>query len=128
MADTSTKTNRALWTIQIILTLLYLFTGGTKLLLPLSKLQGPVVLPGLFIRFIGVCEVLGALGLLLPGLTGIRRGLTPLAASGLLVIMVGATVITIMGGQVALAILPAVVGVLVACFAYGRRSWAGAHQ
>jgi len=128
MADTSTKTNRALWTIQIILTLLYLFTGGTKLLLPLSKLQGPVVLPGLFIRFIGVCEVLGALGLLLPGLTGIRRGLTPLAASGLLVIMVGATVITIMGGQVALAILPAVVGVLVACVAYGRRSWAVAHQ
>jgi hypothetical protein len=128
MADTSTKTNRALWTIQIILTLLYLFTGGTKLLLPLSKLQGPVVLPGLFIRFIGVCEVLGALGLLLPGLTGIRRGLTPLAASGLLVIMVGATVITIMGGQVAFAILPAVVGVLVACVAYGRRSWAVAHQ
>ena len=127
MSDPTSKTkSRVLWTIQIILTLLYLFTGGTKLLLPIDKLQGPVVLPGMFLRFIGLCEVLGALGLLLPGWTGIRRGLTPLAAAGLFIIMIGATVVTIMGGQVALAIMPAVVGVLVAYVAYGRRSWATA--
>ncbi|MEO6877175.1 MAG: DoxX family protein [Gemmatimonadaceae bacterium] len=122
--DTTTRTaNRVLWTIQIILTLLYLFTGITKLVLPIDKMQGPVVLPGLFLRFIGVCEVLGALGLLLPGLTGIRRALTPLAAACLVPIMIGATVVTIMGGQFALALMPAVVGVLVAYVAYGRRAW-----
>ena len=51
-------------------------------------------LPGLFIKFIGVCEVLGALGLILPGLLRIRRGLTPLAAAGLVIILIGATVLT----------------------------------
>ncbi|HEY4219067.1 MAG TPA: DoxX family protein [Gemmatimonadaceae bacterium] len=127
MSDTQSKTaNRVLWTIQVILTLLYLFTGATKLILPIAKLEGTVVLPGLFIRFIGVCEVLGALGLLLPGWTGIRRGLTPLAACGLFIIMIGATVVTIMEGMLALALLPAVVGILVAYVAYGRRDWARA--
>lgn len=81
------------------------------------------MLPGLFVRFIGVCEILGALGLLLPGWTGIRRGLTPLAGACLVIIMVGATVVTVMGGQVALALMPAVVGVLAAYVAYGRRDW-----
>ena len=119
----SKTTTRVLWTIQIVLTLLYLFAGGMKLVLPIAKLQGPVALPGLFMRFIGVCEVLGALGLLLPGWTGIQRALTPVAASGLVIIMIGATVVTIMGGQAAMAIIPAVVGVLVAYVAYGRRSW-----
>jgi hypothetical protein len=124
MPDSTTKTaNRVLWTIQIILTLLYLFTGITKLVLPIDKMQGPVVLPGLFLRFIGVCEVLGALGLILPGLTGVRRALTPLAAACLVIIMIGATVVTIMGGQIAIALMPAVAGLLAAYVAYGRRAW-----
>ena len=41
------------------------------------------MLPDLFIKFIGLCEILGALGLVLPGLLKIRRQLTPLAALGL---------------------------------------------
>ena len=61
----------------------------------------------------------GALGLILPGLTGIRPGLTPLAAAGLVSIMAGATVVTLaMGGPAAL--IPAVVGLLAALVAYGR--------
>ena len=110
----------ALWIVQGMLAALFLFAGGLKLVLPLEKLTGPVPLPGLFMRFIGVAEVLGALGLILPGLLRIRPGLTPLAAAGLAIIMLGATVVTLAGGDIALALISVVVGVLAAFVAYGR--------
>ncbi|MGH7703174.1 MAG: DoxX family protein, partial [Gemmatimonadales bacterium] len=105
---------------QGLLAALFLFAGGMKLVLPLEKLTGAVPLPGLFLRFIGVAEVLGALGLFLPGLLRIRPGLTPLAAAGLVIIMIGATVVTLVGGDVAAALISVVVGVLAAFVAYGR--------
>jgi hypothetical protein len=52
---------------------LFLFSGGLKLVLPPEAMKGPVDLPVGFIRFIGVAEVLGALGLTLPGLLRIGR-------------------------------------------------------
>jgi hypothetical protein len=110
----------ALWIVQGLLALLFLFAGGMKLVLPLEALQGPVVLPGPFMRFIGVAEILGALGLILPGLLRMRPGLTPLAAAGLVLIMIGATVVTVAGGQLMPALIPAVVGLLAAFVAYGR--------
>ncbi len=110
----------ALWIIQGLLAALFLFAGGMKLVLPLEQLTGPVALPGLFLRFIGVAEVLGALGLILPGLLRIRPGLTPLAASGLVIIMIGGTVVTLAGGDVASALIPLAVGLLAAFVAYGR--------
>jgi uncharacterized membrane protein YphA (DoxX/SURF4 family) len=110
----------ALWIVQGLLALLFLWAGGMKLVLPLEALSGPVALPGLFLRFIGVAEVLGAIGLILPGLVRIRPGLTPLAAAGLMIIMIGATVITLAGGDVAPALIPLVVGLLLAFVAYGR--------
>jgi hypothetical protein len=79
-----------------------------------------VPLPGLLVQFIGVCEVLGALGLLLPGLLRIRPGLTPLAAAGLLIIMLGAVVLTIAGDGVGAAVVPFIVTLLLAFVAYGR--------
>ena len=117
--------NIALWIIQILLALLFLFAGGTKLVLPIEVLTSmgspnQIPLPGLLIRFIGVCEVLGALGLFLPGLLRIRPGLTPLAATGLVVIMIGATALTIAGDGVAAAVVPFIVGVLCGFVAYGR--------
>lgn len=109
-----------LWIVQGLLALLFLWAGGMKLVLPLQKLAGPIPLPGLFIRFIGVAEVLGAIGLILPGLLHIRPGLTPLAAVGLLIIMIGATVITLISGGIGMAVIPLVVGLLLAFVAYCR--------
>ncbi len=111
-----------LWIVQGLLALIFLFAGGMKLVLPLEVMteQMPLPLPGWFLRFIGVAEVLGALGLILPGLFGIRPGLTPLAACGLVIIMIGATVLTLVGGDVASALIPLVVGLLSAFVAYGR--------
>jgi len=113
--------NYALWTVQWLLALLFLWAGGMKLVLPLETLQAPVALPGLFIRFIGVAETLGAIGLILPWLLRIRPALTPLAAAGLVIIMIGATVITLVGGGGAVALFPATVGILAASVAIGRR-------
>src|SRR2546425_99918 len=110
--------NYTLWI--VLLALLFLFAGGMKVALPLDALTKQMPLPGLFVRFIGVAEVLGAMGLILPGLLRIRQGLTPLAAAGLVIIMTGATVVTVAGGQLAPALLSVVVGLLAAFVAFGR--------
>ena len=117
--------NILLWIIQILLALLFLFAGGTKLWMSMEQMQSmaspnQVHLPEFFIRFIGVVEVLGALGLVLPGAFRIRKGLTALAATGLLIIMIGAVVITIAGDGIAMAITPLIVGLLCAFVAWGR--------
>lgn len=117
--------NILLWIIQILLALLFLFAGGTKLWMSMEQMQAmgspnQVHLPELFIRFIGVVEVLGALGLVLPGAFRIRKGLTALAATGLLIIMIGAVIITIAGDGIAMAITPLIVGLLCAFVAWGR--------
>jgi DoxX-like protein len=112
--------NRALWIVQALLAALFLFAGGTKLVLPIEEMTRQVPLPGAFLRFIAVAEILGALGLILPGLLGIRPGLTPLAAAGLVVIMAGATVVSLVTVGVAMALIPLAVGLLAAFVAYGR--------
>jgi uncharacterized membrane protein YphA (DoxX/SURF4 family) len=112
--------NYALWIVQVLLALLFLFAGVMKLVLPLEALKGPVALPGLFLRFIGVAEVLGALGLILPGLLRVQPRLTPLAAAGLVIIMIGATVITLVTGSFGQAVITLVTGLLAAFVAYGR--------
>jgi uncharacterized membrane protein YphA (DoxX/SURF4 family) len=121
--------NIILWILQILLGLLFLFAGGTKLVMSGEALTqqmastNSVMLPIWFLRFIGVVEVLGGLGLILPGLAKIRRSLTPLAAVGLTIIMIGAVVLTVMGPGVGMVIVPLVVLILCALVAYGRRDW-----
>ena len=112
--------NIALWIVQVLLALLFLFTGGMKLVMPIEEMTQQLPMPGWFLRFIGVCEMLGGLGLILPWLLRIRPGLTPFAAAGLVVIMIGATVTTIMTGQIAISLVPLVVGILCLFVAYGR--------
>jgi uncharacterized membrane protein YphA (DoxX/SURF4 family) len=109
-----------LWVVQALLAALFLFAGGMKLMLPLEALTGPLPLPGMFMRFLGVAEVLGAIGLILPRVFRIRQGLTPLAAAGLVIIMTGATVIMFTMGGVGQALVPLIVGLLSIAVAYGR--------
>jgi len=110
----------ALWIVQGLLALLFLFAGAMKFIMSVEEMTQQIQLPGLFLRFIGVCEILGGLGLILPSLLRIRPGLTPLAAACLIVIMIGATVISLMIGDVATAVAPFVVVLLLAFVAYGR--------
>ena len=113
--------NIALWIIQVLLALLFLFAGAMKFIMPVEEMtkQMPIALPGLFVRFIGVCEVLGGLGLILPMLLRIKPWLTPIAAAGLVIIMIGAMAFSLMIGITA-AIPALVTGLLATFVAYGR--------
>lgn len=91
-----------------------------KLVTPIAALTQQIALPGLFLRFIGLVEVLGALGLILPGLLRIRPALTPLAAAGLVIVMSGAVGVTMATLGAAQAVMPGVVGILAATMAVGR--------
>lgn len=114
------KKSVALWVVQVLLALLFVFAGSMKLIMPLEDMAGPVAFPGWFLRFLGVVETLGGLGLVLPGIFRVGTGLTPLAAAGLVLVMIGAVVITLATGGGAGAAIPAVVGMLAAIVAYGR--------
>jgi uncharacterized membrane protein YphA (DoxX/SURF4 family) len=113
--------NIALWIIQVLLALLFLFAGGVKLVMPIEEMTKgmPMAIPGLFLRFIGVCEVLGGLGLILPMLLRIKPWLTPIAAVGLGVIILGAIAFSLKLG-VMQALIPFVVELLLIFVAYGR--------
>jgi len=112
--------NGVLWTAQAFLALVYLLSGSMKLIMPIEEMTRDVPLPGAFLRFIGVAEVLGAFGLVLPWFLGIKPHLTPLAAAGLTTIMVGATAITMATMGTAVGLIPLTVGLLAAFVAYGR--------
>jgi hypothetical protein len=116
----SKRVGITLWVVQGLLAALFLFAGGVKLVASAAQMQGPPDFPLWFLRFIGVCEVTGALGLLLPGIFRIRTGLTPLAAAGLVIIMIGATTVTAIWTSVALALMPLIVGLLAGWVAYAR--------
>src|SRR4051795_12912983 len=113
--------NRALWIVQGLLAALFLFAGAMKLITPVEVLSAMSPFPAEFIRFIGVCEVLGAFGLILPYALRILPGLTALAAAGLVVIMIGATVTTLAIGGGVMALSTVILGLLAALVAYGRR-------
>src|SRR5207244_8774232 len=120
MAVMAERSRVALWLRQGLLAARFLFAGGCKLAMPLGALAKVSPLPAAFLKFIGAAEVAGALGLVLPGLLRIRTGLTPLAAAGLVIIMAGATTVTVATQGVAPAVLPLVGGILAATVARGR--------
>ena len=112
--------NVALWIVQVLLACVFLFAGGVKFAIPIAELTKGTALPGWFLHFVGICEILGALGMILPGITRIRRGLTPLAACGLVIIMIGATWVSVVAMGVRSGVTPFVVGLLAVFVAYGR--------
>ena len=116
--------NVILWILQVLLALLFIWAGGFKLVVPLSVLSQPqpgqVMLPGMLLKFVGLCELLGGFGLVLPGIFKTKQYLIPLAAVGLIIIMIGATVVVLMGGLVGTAVSNVVILLLLVFVAYGR--------
>ena len=101
--------------------LLFLWGGGYKLVVPTSALdQSGLPVSGLFLKFIGLFELLGGVGLILPALLRIRPSLTPLAAVLLAIIMVGAVVLNLMSMPAAMAVFPFIALILLLFVAYGR--------
>ena len=88
--------NLALWVVQGLLALLFLMSGSMKAFTPLAvmrkKMAWANAFPAAFVRFLGVAELLGGIGLIVPAVTGIQSWLTVAAALGLVVVMVSASV------------------------------------
>jgi uncharacterized membrane protein len=110
------------WVLQGLLGLQFLFAGAIKFVTPIEEMTKQMPLPAAFLYFIGACELLGGLGLILPGALKIRRGLTPLAAIGLSIIMAGAVVICARL-DVTMASVPLIVGLLCGFVVWRRWSW-----
>ena len=116
----SKRINIAIWTVQVLLACVFVFAGGMKLVMPIAELTKQIPLPGLFLRFIGVVELTGAAGLILPSLLRNRPYLTPLAAAGLVIVMSGASGISISTGNLAMGLPPFVLGCLAGFVVYAR--------
>jgi len=88
--------NIAIWIVQVILAIAFAMAGMTKAFGDLGSLAASMPwigdVPAALTRFIGVAEMIGALGLILPALTRVRPILTPLAAMGLATIMLLAAI------------------------------------
>ena len=124
----TTKTNKglniALWTVQVILMALFLFSGFLKSMTPIDELA--VKMPWVLdfsvpmVRFIGITELLGALGMILPSALRIAPKLTPWAATGLLTVMVIASIYHIAKGEAHVIGTPLVIGAMALFVAWGR--------
>ena len=128
---TTRRTQVLLWTAQVLLAALFVMAGAAKLTMPIEALEAQAHMSGRFLQFIAICELLGAAGLILPGLLRIKPFLTPMAAAGLTIIMIGAVTTTVASLGPSAAIMPAIVGFISATVAYARwdliRGVRGAH-
>ena len=117
--------NTALWIVQILLAIVFLITGVMKITQPKEKLveKGLGSLEDFSsntVHLIGVLEVLGAMGIVLPALTGILVWLTPLAAAGLTLTMIGAILTHLQRREYPTIIAPIIILALAVFAAYGR--------
>ncbi len=111
-----------IWSVQITLAIAVFFAGAGKLFASADSLDDSPFAPA-FLRVIGSLEILGALGLILPGALRKFRWLTPLAALGIVAIMAGAVVTELSQGNWSVAITPLVLGLMAAYVAWTRRPW-----
>ena len=113
-----------LWILQVVLAVAFLAAGAMKLTQPLAELAVSLPwtadVPGALVRFIGVAEVLGGLGLVLPAATRILPRLTPIAAAALALDMVFATLFHVMRGETMMAPVTLILVALLAFVAWGR--------
>ena len=114
----------ALWAVQVLVAAAFLAAGATKLSQPKEKLVKNMAWVEDFsqgtVRLIGALEVLGAIGVVVPALTGIVPWLTPLAALGLVLLMIGAALTHLRRTEYGNIAMNAVLLVLAAFVAYGR--------
>lgn len=114
----------ALWIVQILLATAFGLSGFAKMSAPIEQLSTMLAwataVPEWLVRFIGVAEVAGALGLILPAATRVQPGLTPLAALGLATIMVLALLFHLSRGEVQALGINVILGGLAAFVCWGR--------
>ena len=113
-----------LWVVQGLLGAMFLAAGAMKATQPIAVLVDtlgwPAAVPAALVRVIGVAELLGALGLILPAATRVKPMLTPLAGVGLAMVMLLATIFHISHGELGALPIPLVLGGLAAFVAWGR--------
>jgi len=117
--------NIALWIVQGLLAVAFLMAGAMKMMKPKSEIEEMMAwaedFPEIQIKMIGAIEVLGALGLILPSVTGIVPVLTPIAATGLALTMLGALITHLRRKDPMADTMPSAVLMLLSLFvAYGR--------
>ena len=117
--------NVVLWIVQVLLAAAFGVSGVMKSTMPIPELALQVPwsddVPVAFVRFIGLVELTGAVGLILPALTRIKPGLTPLAALGILTIMLLAMLFHISRGEFGVLPINLALGAMAAFIAWGRR-------
>jgi uncharacterized membrane protein YphA (DoxX/SURF4 family) len=122
--ETSNGWNIATWVAQVILALLFGMAGVFKTFTPMAELATKIPwtaeVPAMLVRFIGVSELLGAIGILLPAALRIRPRLTPLAAAGLALVMALAILFHLARGEAQVIGFPIVLGALAAFVAWSR--------
>lgn len=116
--------NIALWILQVLLALLFLYIGGTKVFSAIEALHKTFdwvnKSNSVAVRYIGICEVLGALGLILPALTHILTDLTIVAAIGLCLVMIYASIFHAQRKEYPNIAFNSVLFLLAAFVAFGR--------
>lgn len=123
-SSSSKRTNVRLWVTQGALAALFLFAGVGKLVTPAAELTANAPFSASFLYFIGVAELLGGIGVVLPWALRIKPALTPIAAAGLAIIMVGAAVTVAFTMAPALACINLLVAALAISVVTGRRDFA----
>src|SRR5687767_11066991 len=118
------------WIVSGLLAVAFLFAGLFKVLASTADLEASAQgVPVILLRIAGTAEVLGAIGLILPAATRVLPILTPRAAAGLTVVMIGATITNLIIGEYALMLQTIVMGVLAAWVAWARfRQYEGARH
>lgn len=117
--------NIALWILQVLLAAVFGMAGGMKLIVPIAEMaKNPgaawIAQAPLLVHFIGVSELAGALGMLLPALTRVQPQLTPWAGVGLTVVMILATGFNIHMGMLQVVPMTLILGAMAAFVAWGR--------
>jgi hypothetical protein len=113
--------NALIWVLQVVLAVVFLAHGWLLLFPPASMVeQLNASLPRSFQLFLGVAEVMAAIGLIMPGVTRIKPWLIPSAAAGVMIVMIAATVLHVMRGEISAAITTFVLLVLATAVAHVR--------